>query len=117
MPEAPISKMMVMKRTLTSSIKIMEGACRRARSKRHRTSLSDSPRYLLPSVALVTLKKVQAVSVATALASMVLPVPSNRRSRESYEYTVGGYMIGVHMIYDGGLEGGGKSVICNHLMR
>lgn len=44
-------------------------------SKRSRTNFSDSPRYLEVSVAEETLKKVVPHSVATALASIVLPVP------------------------------------------
>lgn len=40
-----------------------------------RTILSDSPRYLEPRVEVETLKKVVPHSVATALASMVFPVP------------------------------------------
>lgn len=44
-------------------------------SKRSRTNFSDSPRYLDVSVEEDTLKKVVPHSVATALASIVLPVP------------------------------------------
>ena len=40
-----------------------------------RTILSDSPRYLEPRVEVEMLKKVVPHSVATALASMVFPVP------------------------------------------
>mmetsp|Transcript_34267 Transcript_34267/g.61826 ORF Transcript_34267/g.61826 Transcript_34267/m.61826 type:complete len:390 (+) Transcript_34267:479-1648(+) len=66
----------------TSSMKMMEGALRRAKSNNTRTSRSLSPRYLLASVAELTLKNVHSVSVAAALASMVFPVPGgpNRRT-------------------------------------
>mmetsp|Transcript_35423 Transcript_35423/g.88608 ORF Transcript_35423/g.88608 Transcript_35423/m.88608 type:complete len:254 (+) Transcript_35423:636-1397(+) len=58
-----------------SSMKMVEGAWYRARSKRIRTMRSDSPRYLDARVEDEILKKVVPHSVATALASMVLPVP------------------------------------------
>mmetsp|Transcript_17720 Transcript_17720/g.44668 ORF Transcript_17720/g.44668 Transcript_17720/m.44668 type:complete len:202 (-) Transcript_17720:203-808(-) len=64
----------------TSSMKMMEGAAARAMSNRQRTMRSLSPRYLDASVADDTLKKVHPVSVATALASMVLPVPGGPNS-------------------------------------
>lgn len=44
-------------------------------SNSNRTSFSDSPRYLEVSVEEDTLKKVVPHSVATAFASIVLPVP------------------------------------------
>jgi len=50
-----------------------------------RTIFSDSPRYLLPSVEAETLKKVVAHSVATALASMVFPVPGGPKSNIPWE--------------------------------
>ncbi len=49
--------------------------CQLTISNRIRTSFSDSPRYLEVSVDEDTLKKVVPHSVATAFASMVLPVP------------------------------------------
>mmetsp|Transcript_19855 Transcript_19855/g.58997 ORF Transcript_19855/g.58997 Transcript_19855/m.58997 type:complete len:224 (-) Transcript_19855:73-744(-) len=64
----------------TSSMNTMDGPCSRARSNRQRTRRSLSPRYFDPSVAEVTEKKVQFVSVATAFASMVLPVPGGPNS-------------------------------------
>lgn len=42
---------------------------------RRRTSFSELPRYLLAIVEAETLKNVVLHSVATAFASMVLPVP------------------------------------------
>lgn len=50
-------------------------------SKSKRTSFSDSPRYLDVSVDEDTLKKVVLHSVATALASRVLPVPGGPTMR------------------------------------
>ena len=58
-----------------SSMKMVDGAWCLARSKRMRTIRSDSPRYLLASVLDEMLKNVVPHSVATALASIVLPVP------------------------------------------
>mmetsp|Transcript_8519 Transcript_8519/g.31898 ORF Transcript_8519/g.31898 Transcript_8519/m.31898 type:complete len:200 (-) Transcript_8519:187-786(-) len=58
-----------------SSMKIVLGAWFLAKSNRMRTILSDSPRYLLARVDDEMLKNVVPHSVATALASMVFPVP------------------------------------------
>uniref|UniRef100_A0A6B0UBC0 Putative secreted protein n=1 Tax=Ixodes ricinus TaxID=34613 RepID=A0A6B0UBC0_IXORI len=60
----------------SSSRKMVDGELWRAISKRTRTSFSDSPLHLLTSVDAVMLKKVVLHSVATALASIVFPVPS-----------------------------------------
>jgi len=49
--------------------------CHLARSKSTRTSFSESPRYLETMDEALMLKKVVLHSVATAFASMVLPVP------------------------------------------
>ncbi|KAE8751476.1 hypothetical protein FOCC_FOCC001723 [Frankliniella occidentalis] len=58
-----------------SSMKMVLGAKKRAISNSRRTNFSESPRYLEVSVADDTLKKVVPHSVATAFASIVLPVP------------------------------------------
>jgi hypothetical protein len=58
-----------------SSKKMVDGPWKRAISNRMRTSFSLSPRYLELRVEADTLKKVVWHSVATALASIVLPVP------------------------------------------
>mmetsp|Transcript_18668 Transcript_18668/g.47846 ORF Transcript_18668/g.47846 Transcript_18668/m.47846 type:complete len:287 (+) Transcript_18668:693-1553(+) len=59
----------------TSSTKTTLGAILCARVKRARTYFSPSPNHLLASVDMDTLIKLAPLSEATALASMVLPVP------------------------------------------
>ncbi|GAV04619.1 hypothetical protein RvY_14880 [Ramazzottius varieornatus] len=54
-------------------------------SNKRRTSFSDSPRYLDVSVEEDTLKKVVPHSVATALASIVLPVPGGPTIKTPYK--------------------------------
>lgn len=61
-------------------MKMVLGAMMRAISNRQRTRRSDSPRYLDASVDEDTLKNVVSHSVATALASIVLPVPGGPKS-------------------------------------
>ena len=58
-----------------SSKKMMHGAACLALLKTSRTPLSDSPTHLLSSSGPLTLMKFASLSVATALASSVLPVP------------------------------------------
>ena len=58
-----------------SSKKITHGAACRALLKTSRTPLSDSPTHLLRSSGPLTLMKFASLSVATALASSVFPVP------------------------------------------
>ena len=58
-----------------SSMKIVDGACNLASSNSTRTSFSESPRNLLTIVDAEMLKNVVLHSAATALASIVLPVP------------------------------------------
>ena len=58
-----------------SSMKMVDGAWKRAISKRRRTIFSESPRHLEARVDEVSEKKDVPHSVATALASRVLPVP------------------------------------------
>src|SRR2546426_5334407 len=64
-----------------SSKKIMHGAACLARLKTSRTPLSDSPTHLLSNSGPLTLMKFASLSVATAFASSVFPVPEgpNRR--------------------------------------
>ena len=57
------------------SNRIVTPSLTRTISNIRRTILSDSPRYLEPRVEVEMLKKVVPHSVATALASMVFPVP------------------------------------------
>lgn len=66
-----------------SSMKMVAGAAARAMSNRQRTRRSDSPRYLLASVLLLTEKKVVPHSVATALASIVLPKQAEKSMHRS----------------------------------
>jgi hypothetical protein len=56
-------------------MKIVLGAYARAKSNKHRTMRSLSPRHLDAKVADDTLKKVVPHSVATAFAKSVFPVP------------------------------------------
>mmetsp|Transcript_10455 Transcript_10455/g.26588 ORF Transcript_10455/g.26588 Transcript_10455/m.26588 type:complete len:276 (-) Transcript_10455:8-835(-) len=58
-----------------SSKKITQGAARRARANTSRTWRSLSPMYMLMSSGPLTLRKLTVHSLATALASSVLPVP------------------------------------------
>ena len=67
-----------------SSMKMVLGAFCLAISKRHRTIFSDSPRYLLARVEDETLKNVVPHSVATALASIVFPVPGGPNIRTPF---------------------------------
>lgn len=64
-----------------SSMKIVDGAWCLASSNSTRTSFSESPRHLLMMLLAEMLKKVVLHSVATALASSVLPVPGGPCSR------------------------------------
>mmetsp|Transcript_16656 Transcript_16656/g.41733 ORF Transcript_16656/g.41733 Transcript_16656/m.41733 type:complete len:443 (-) Transcript_16656:1378-2706(-) len=64
----------------TSSTKTTLGAILCARVKRARTYFSPSPNHLLASVDMDTLIKLAPLSEATALASMVLPVPGGPKS-------------------------------------
>ena len=59
----------------SSSKKMTHGAARRAFWKMSRTFFSLSPTYMLMSSGPFTLRKFSLHSVATALASSVLPVP------------------------------------------
>ena len=73
-------------------------------SKSSLTSFSDSPRYLEVSVEEETLKKVVPHSVATALASRVLPVPGGPTINTPYNKEEEGIMA-VHLslsLMDGG---------------
>mmetsp|Transcript_46420 Transcript_46420/g.104849 ORF Transcript_46420/g.104849 Transcript_46420/m.104849 type:complete len:204 (+) Transcript_46420:818-1429(+) len=65
----------------TSSMYTTQGARRRARVKTARAFFSDSPSHLFSMDEASTLKKVAPPSVATALASMVLPVPGGPKSK------------------------------------
>ena len=67
-----------------SSMKMVEGAWKRAMSKRSLTIRSASPRYLEASVDDVSEKKVVPHSVATALARSVLPVPGGPNMRTPF---------------------------------
>mmetsp|Transcript_18442 Transcript_18442/g.34558 ORF Transcript_18442/g.34558 Transcript_18442/m.34558 type:complete len:225 (+) Transcript_18442:268-942(+) len=58
-----------------SSMKMMEGACSCATRNISRTSLGPSPKYFWMSSLPTTRKKVADVSLATALARSVFPVP------------------------------------------
>lgn len=64
-----------------SSMKIVEGWLQRAISKRTRRPFSDSPWYLDISDEAEMLKKTVLHSCATALASIVFPVPGGPNSR------------------------------------
>ena len=59
----------------TSSTKMMAGACSRARRNTSRTMRGPSPRYFCTNSEPTTRMKAAVVWCATALASMVLPVP------------------------------------------
>mmetsp|Transcript_3247 Transcript_3247/g.11761 ORF Transcript_3247/g.11761 Transcript_3247/m.11761 type:complete len:345 (+) Transcript_3247:406-1440(+) len=63
-----------------SSMKMTEGCALRASEKSARTSFSPSPIHLLVSADAEMLKNVASDSVATALASIVLPVPGGPNS-------------------------------------
>jgi hypothetical protein len=58
-----------------SSIKIIDGECYCAVLNNYLTSLGPSPKYFCINSEPTTLKKVAEVSLATALARRVLPVP------------------------------------------
>lgn len=62
-------------RESSSSTNTTDGCILRATEKRARTSFSPSPRYLLVSAEALMQKNVALLSVATALARRVLPVP------------------------------------------
>ncbi|EAT48673.1 AAEL000367-PA [Aedes aegypti] len=64
----------------TSSMKIIDGCISLATANKALTSFSPSPTYLLVKVAADMLKKVAEHSVATALASSVLPLPGGPKS-------------------------------------
>mmetsp|Transcript_19657 Transcript_19657/g.36851 ORF Transcript_19657/g.36851 Transcript_19657/m.36851 type:complete len:245 (+) Transcript_19657:811-1545(+) len=64
----------------TSSIKMTHGASRLARVKTALAFFSDSPSHLFSTEEASTLRKEAPPSVATALASMVLPVPGGPNS-------------------------------------
>mmetsp|Transcript_8331 Transcript_8331/g.22548 ORF Transcript_8331/g.22548 Transcript_8331/m.22548 type:complete len:267 (+) Transcript_8331:246-1046(+) len=65
----------------TSSIKMMEGACSFAVWNRLRTSLGPSPKYFCTKLLPLALRNVLVVAFATALASIVFPVPGGPYSR------------------------------------
>mmetsp|Transcript_30571 Transcript_30571/g.86441 ORF Transcript_30571/g.86441 Transcript_30571/m.86441 type:complete len:523 (-) Transcript_30571:2603-4171(-) len=65
----------------TSSMNITLGAILWARVKSARTYFSPSPNHLLASIAMEMLRKFAPLSVATALASIVFPVPGGPNSR------------------------------------
>lgn len=65
-------------------MKMVLGACALARSNKHRTMRSLSPRHLEAKVAEETLKKVVPHSVATALARSVFPVPGGPNMRTPF---------------------------------
>ena len=67
-------------RASTSSMKMTEGCMQRASSNRVLTSISLSPTYLLVREEAEILKKVAFTLLATALPSMVLPVPGGPNS-------------------------------------
>lgn len=69
-----------LKRKMTKILKVSKKGwlARQTISKSKRTSFSLSPRYLEVNVLDDTLKNVVPHSVATALASIVLPVPANK---------------------------------------
>mmetsp|Transcript_24706 Transcript_24706/g.31062 ORF Transcript_24706/g.31062 Transcript_24706/m.31062 type:complete len:221 (+) Transcript_24706:442-1104(+) len=64
----------------TSSMNITHGARRRARVKTALAFFSDSPSHLFSTEDASTLKNVAPPSVATAFASIVLPVPGGPKS-------------------------------------
>eukprot|EP00128_Syssomonas_multiformis_P005518 Colp12_sorted_trinity150504_noHs@13050 len=83
----------------SSSTKIVEGAWYRASSKSVRTSFSESPLHLLTTEAAEMLKNVVLHSLATALASSVLPVPGGPYKRRPFQgarmpLKSWGYLIG-----------------------
>ena len=69
-------------------MKTIDGAASAASWKRHLTSFSPSPTHLLVRLAAEMLKNVARASLASALASSVLPLPggpdSKMRCRASY---------------------------------
>ena len=65
----------------TSSMKTMEGCNSLATAKSARTNFSPSPTYLDMSEEAEMLKKVAVLSLATALANIVLPLPAKVRGR------------------------------------
>jgi len=67
-----------------SSMNIVLGAYALARSNKHLTMRSLSPRHLEAKVAEDTLKKVVPHSVATALARSVFPVPGGPNMRTPF---------------------------------
>mmetsp|Transcript_50192 Transcript_50192/g.106891 ORF Transcript_50192/g.106891 Transcript_50192/m.106891 type:complete len:276 (-) Transcript_50192:1650-2477(-) len=67
-------------RESTSSMKTTHGASRRARVKTALAFFSDSPSHLFSTEEASTLRKDAPPSVATAFASMVLPVPGGPNS-------------------------------------
>ena len=68
-----------------SSMKMVLGWWKRAISKSSRTNFSESPLHLLTMVEAEMLKNVVLHSVATALASMVLPVPGGPNKRMPFQ--------------------------------
>jgi hypothetical protein len=66
-------------------MKIVLGAYALARSNKHRTMRSLSPRHFEANVAEETLKNVVPHSVATALASSVFPVPGGPNMRTPFQ--------------------------------
>lgn len=83
-----------------SSMKIVVGWWYRAKSKRTLISFSESPRHLLTIVDALMLKNVVRHSVATALASIVLPVPGGPNSKMPFHgsripWKKCGYFIGI----------------------
>eukprot|EP00955_Chlamydomonas_euryale_P098931 365184-Chlamydomonas_euryale.AAC.1 len=91
-PRAPISASI-------SSRKMVEGEWWRASSNSTLTSFSLSPRHLLMIDDAWMLKNVVRHSVATALASIVLPVPGGPYSRTPFQgasnpVKSSGYLIG-----------------------
>lgn len=74
-----------LQRESISSMKIVLGAYALARSNKHRTIRSLSPRHFEANVAEETLKNVVPHSVATALASSVFPVPGGPNMRTPFQ--------------------------------
>mmetsp|Transcript_39568 Transcript_39568/g.71276 ORF Transcript_39568/g.71276 Transcript_39568/m.71276 type:complete len:226 (+) Transcript_39568:551-1228(+) len=65
----------------TSSMKMTQGASLRAKVKTALAFFSDSPSHLFSTDEASTLRKLAPPSVATALASMVLPVPGGPNNK------------------------------------
>lgn len=71
---------------ITSSMNMTHGASRRASVKTARAFFSLSPSHLFSMTLASTLRKVAPPSVATAFASIVLPVPARQNASQRYSY-------------------------------